>query len=84
MLRSLYLTLSGIIVSTPAFAHTGVGDTHGFAHGFMHPISGVEVCLWQYPDTFEHYRTVANADETLSQSYSYIAQFPSPVLEFLA
>jgi urease accessory protein len=28
-----------------AFAHTGVGDTHGFAHGLMHPIGGLDHVL---------------------------------------
>jgi urease accessory protein len=28
-----------------ALAHTGVGDTHGFTHGFFHPISGVDHIL---------------------------------------
>jgi urease accessory protein len=25
-----------------AFAHTGIGDTHGFMHGFSHPIGGLD------------------------------------------
>jgi hypothetical protein len=25
-----------------AFAHVGVGDTSGFVHGFVHPISGID------------------------------------------
>ncbi|GAB4064019.1 HupE/UreJ family protein [Ancylobacter sonchi] len=28
-----------------AFAHTGVGATHGFAHGFMHPVTGLDHVL---------------------------------------
>lgn len=28
-----------------AFAHTGVGDAHGFMHGFMHPIGGLDHVL---------------------------------------
>jgi urease accessory protein len=28
-----------------AFAHVGAGDTHGFAHGFMHPIGGLDHVL---------------------------------------
>ena len=28
-----------------AFAHVGVGDTHGFAHGFTHPIGGLDHVL---------------------------------------
>jgi urease accessory protein len=37
-------TLSGLFPSV-AFAHTGVGDTSGFAHGFLHPISGIDHIL---------------------------------------
>ena len=25
-----------------AFAHTGIGDTHGFTHGFLHPLGGID------------------------------------------
>jgi len=28
-----------------AFAHTGVGPTQGFVHGFMHPVSGIDHIL---------------------------------------
>ena len=28
-----------------AFAHTGVGDTAGFAHGFLHPLTGLDHVL---------------------------------------
>jgi urease accessory protein len=28
-----------------ALAHTGVGDTHGFVHGFMHPLGGIDHVL---------------------------------------
>lgn len=28
-----------------AFAHTGVGDTSGFVHGFMHPVGGIDHVL---------------------------------------
>jgi urease accessory protein len=28
-----------------AFAHTGVGDTHGFMHGFGHPLGGLDHML---------------------------------------
>jgi urease accessory protein len=31
-----------ILLPTAAFAHTGVGDTHGFSHGFMHPLGGLD------------------------------------------
>ena len=35
---------AAMVVFTPAvaFAHTGVGDTSGFVHGFGHPISGID------------------------------------------
>jgi len=33
------------LVPGVAFAHVGVGDTHGFAHGFMHPIGGLDHVL---------------------------------------
>jgi urease accessory protein len=39
------IVLIGLIVPTAAFAHTGVGDTHGFVHGFVHPLSGVDHIL---------------------------------------
>ncbi|OZA77499.1 MAG: urease accessory protein [Azorhizobium sp. 39-67-5] len=28
-----------------AFAHTGVGATHGFVHGFIHPVTGLDHVL---------------------------------------
>ncbi len=31
-----------VFLPTAAFAHTGVGDTHGFNHGFMHPLGGLD------------------------------------------
>ena len=31
--------------SAPAWAHTGVGEAHGFAHGFLHPLGGVDHVL---------------------------------------
>ena len=33
------------ILTPVAFAHTGVGDTSGFVHGFGHPISGLDHVL---------------------------------------
>lgn len=38
------LTLSALMPSV-AFAHTGVGGTAGFSHGFMHPITGLDHVL---------------------------------------
>jgi urease accessory protein len=31
--------------AAPAFAHTGVGHTHGFVYGFLHPIGGLDHVL---------------------------------------
>lgn len=31
--------------ASPALAHTGVGATHGFIHGFMHPVGGLDHVL---------------------------------------
>ena len=41
------LALAALMALAPsaAFAHTGVGDTVGFAHGFMHPITGIDHVL---------------------------------------
>jgi urease accessory protein len=38
---------AAMVVLTPvvAFAHTGVGDTNSFVHGFGHPISGLDHIL---------------------------------------
>lgn len=33
------------IAPATAFAHTGVGETHGFMHGFMHPVGGLDHVL---------------------------------------
>ena len=40
-LSAVALTLLPITAS----AHVGVGDTHGFAHGFSHPLSGIDHML---------------------------------------
>lgn len=42
--RSL-LTLAALVTPSLALAHTGVGDTHGFVHGFAHPIGGLDHVL---------------------------------------
>jgi urease accessory protein len=39
------LSLSVIALPTAALAHTGVGDAHGFLHGFEHPIGGIDHIL---------------------------------------
>ncbi|MCK0196073.1 HupE/UreJ family protein [Ancylobacter sp. 6x-1] len=45
--RRLRGPLAGLFALSPslAFAHTGVGDTHGFVHGFLHPIGGIDHIL---------------------------------------
>ena len=42
----LLLALAALALSpTLAFAHTGIGDTVGFVHGFEHPIGGIDHIL---------------------------------------
>lgn len=43
--RSVLPALALIAMPGVALAHTGVGDTAGFAHGFMHPIGGLDHVL---------------------------------------
>ena len=38
----LFIVGSLCLAPSVAFAHTGVGDTAGFVHGFMHPLSGLD------------------------------------------
>ena len=45
MKRVLALRLAGTAVASPAFAHTSIGDTTGFFHGFLHPIGGIDHVL---------------------------------------
>jgi urease accessory protein len=45
MLRLSCLVLSTLLIASPALAHTGVGDATGLAHGFMHPIAGIDHVL---------------------------------------
>src|SRR5258707_488675 len=33
------------LVPTAALAHTGIGDGHGFVHGFAHPLGGLDHVL---------------------------------------
>ena len=40
-----FLIAAVLLASTAAQAHVGVGDTHGFAHGFAHPVSGIDHVL---------------------------------------
>jgi urease accessory protein len=44
MKRFLFPALLSALVLSPgvALAHTGVGATHGFAHGFLHPLGGLD------------------------------------------
>ena len=43
MKRFLQLAFLALFLApTAAFAHTGVGDTGGFMHGFMHPLGGLD------------------------------------------
>jgi urease accessory protein len=43
MKRFLQLaTLAAFLAPTAALAHVGVGNTSGFMHGFMHPLSGLD------------------------------------------
>lgn len=39
------LALGLIALPSAAFAHTGVGDAHGFIHGLMHPVGGIDHIL---------------------------------------
>jgi urease accessory protein len=39
------LTLAGALLPTAALAHTGIGVAGGFAHGFWHPIGGLDHVL---------------------------------------
>ena len=39
------LTLAGALLPTAALAHTGIGAAGGFAHGFWHPVGGLDHVL---------------------------------------
>lgn len=41
----LVLALFVSLAPTVASAHVGVGDTQGFSHGFLHPLSGIDHIL---------------------------------------
>jgi urease accessory protein len=45
MLRLAFSVVALLIVATTAQAHTGVGDTSGFLHGFGHPSGGLDHVL---------------------------------------
>ena len=43
--KALLTAATAILTPAVAFAHTGVGATSGFVHGFGHPISGLDHIL---------------------------------------
>jgi urease accessory protein len=45
MYRRLGVIAAAILLSGAAHAHVGVGDSHGFGHGFWHPLSGIDHIL---------------------------------------
>ncbi len=40
--RISLLLAAGLVLPSLAHAHVGAGDTHGFAHGFTHPLGGLD------------------------------------------
>src|SRR5262249_61333673 len=44
-MRTGLLTAALTLIPAAAFAHTGVGDVHGFATGFAHPLDGLDHIL---------------------------------------
>ncbi len=44
-MTKVLIALAFVLLPSFAFAHVGVGDTHGIAHGFLHPISGIDHVL---------------------------------------
>jgi len=42
---SSFVGLLFLFTPTASFAHTGIGDTRGFAHGFVHPLTGFDHVL---------------------------------------
>jgi len=45
LIKSWLGATATILTPVVAFAHTGIGDTSGFVHGFGHPISGLDHVL---------------------------------------
>ena len=41
-LRWMPWMLAACLLPSLAYAHDGVNQTHGFAHGFMHPLAGLD------------------------------------------
>jgi urease accessory protein len=44
-MKYILAVLAAVLTPAAAFAHTGIGDASGFAHGFMHPIGGMDHVL---------------------------------------
>ena len=44
-MRIRLITAALTLIPTAAFAHTGVGDAHGFVTGFAHPVGGLDHVL---------------------------------------
>jgi urease accessory protein len=44
-MRKVLLALLFAVTPSLAFAHVGVGETSGVAHGFLHPVSGIDHIL---------------------------------------
>ncbi len=45
LLRTLVIAGALALAPSLAFAHVGAGDAHGFLHGFMHPMTGLDHML---------------------------------------
>lgn len=45
LIRTLSVAVTAMLLPTAALAHTGVGGTSGFSHGFAHPILGLDHVL---------------------------------------
>ena len=44
-MRTGLITAALMLIPTAAFAHTGVGEAHGFVSGFAHPLGGLDHIL---------------------------------------
>src|SRR5262249_8847356 len=44
-MRIALTTAALTLMPTAAFAHPGIGDAHGFVHGFAHPLGGLDHIL---------------------------------------
>src|SRR3954466_16436957 len=45
MRQGLTIAAALTLVPTAAFAHPGIGEMHGFTHGFAHPLGGLDHML---------------------------------------